>query len=256
MFFVIIFVVLALICFVYWCVMVNYAGIGTAFAPVWFAAFIFFTLAAVAGFLNYRKIWNIPMGIKRGFIIFVSLCFIFFFVVEGFIVSGMVQKTQNNLDYIIVLGAQVRGTKITKSLKKRLETAKEYLDANPDTIAVVSGGQGEGEDLSEAQCMYDYLVENGIDPDRIIIEDESANTDENIEFSMKLIKKDYGAESENVPSIGVVTNNFHVFRTVKVCEKKGYDVTGIPASSDNILFINYMVREFFAVVKYKLSGSI
>ena len=254
MFSVIFFAVLAAGCFIYWCVMVSYAGLGTAFAPVWFAAFIFFALTAVAVFLNYRKIWNFPVTIKRIFVIFICICFIFFLTVEGFIVSGMISAPKSGLDYVIVLGAQVRGTRITKSLKKRLETARDYLEDNPDTVAVVSGGQGEGEDLSEARCMYDWLVENGISSDRIILEDQPTNTDENIDFSMKLIKEATAGDTE--PSVGVITNNFHVFRTVKVCEKKGCEVSGIPAPSDRILFINYMVREFFAVVKYKLSGSI
>ncbi len=251
--FIIIFGILALFCLVYWCIMVGYAGIGTAFAPVWFAAFVFLAAAAVVGILDYKKIWHVPAALKRGFVIFISLCFIFFAVVEGMVVSGMTGKPQENLDYVIVLGAQVRGTRITNSLRKRLEAAKEYLDENPDTIAIVSGGQGSGEDLSEAQCMYDYLVENGISPDRIIMEDKSTNTDENIEFSMNIIEAGYQGTA---PSIGVITNNFHVYRTVKVCEKKGYDVSGIPAESDRILFVNYMVREFFALVQYKLSGRI
>lgn len=251
--FVIIFGVLTLICLVYWCIMVGYAGFGTAFAPVWFAAFVFFAIVTVAGFLDYKRIWHIPTGLKRGFVIFISLCAVFFGVVEGLVVSGMTAKPQNNLDYVIVLGAQVRGTRITNSLRKRLEAAKEYLDENPDTVAIVSGGQGEGEDLSEAQCMYDYLIEKGISPDRVIMEDKSTNTEENIEFSMKLIEENNGGGE---PSIGIITNNFHVYRTVKVCEKKGNEVSGIPAESDRILFVNYMVREFFALVQYKISGRI
>lgn len=251
--FIIIFGILTLICFIYWCIMVGYAGIGTAFAPVWFAAFVFFAIVTVAGILDYKRIWHIPTGLKRGFVIFISLCVVFFGVVEGMIVSGMTGRQQDNLDYVIVLGAQVRGTRITNSLRKRLEAAKEYLDENPNTIAIVSGGQGEGEDLSEAQCMYDYLIENGISPERVIMEAESTSTEENIEFSMKLIEENYeGSE----PSIGIITNNFHVYRTVKVCEKKGYEVSGIPAESDRILFVNYMVREFFALVQYKISGRI
>lgn len=251
--FIIIFGSLTLICLVYWCIMVGYAGFGTAFAPVWFAAFIFLALVTVAGIMDYKKLWHIPLGLKRGFVIFISICVVFFAVVEGLIVSGMSSGQQDNLDYVIVLGAQVRGTRITNSLRKRLETAKEYLEENPDTVAVVSGGQGEGEDLSEAQCMYDYLIENGINPERIIMEDKSTSTEENIEFSMNIIEGDFEGEE---PSIGVVTNNFHVYRAVKICEKKGYEVSGIPAESDHILFVNYMVREFFAIVQYKITGRL
>ena len=101
--------------------------------------------------------------------------------------------------------------------------------------------------------MRNYLVGYGIPEERIIMEDKATNTDENIEFSMEIIN---GISNVENPSIGIVTNNFHVFRTLCVCDEKGYDVTGIPAESDEILFINYMVREAFALVQYKLTGRV
>ncbi len=85
------------------------------------------------------------------------------------------------------------------------------------------------------------------------MEDKSVNTAENIEFSMKKIKEH---SKKELPQVGVITNNFHVYRATAVCKKSGYEISGIAAESDKILFINYMVREFFAVVKYKCSGII
>lgn len=255
--FTIVFGILSLVCLVYWVIMVSYAGFGTAFAVAWLAVGILFGVFALLGFLDYRKIIKFAPWIKRGIVIFISVCAIFFAIVEGMIVAKMYDKPQDNLDYVIVLGAQVRGTRITKSLRKRLDAAIEYLEANPDTVAIVSGGKGDGEDLSEAQCMYDYLVEKGIDSERIIMEDESTSTDENIRFSMGIIADDFeGAIDGEEPDIGIITNNFHVYRTVKVCEKKGYKVDGIAAKSDDILFANYMVREFFALIQYKMTGKI
>lgn len=249
----IIFGILAVVCLIYYIIMVSYAGLHTAFATVWLMAVLtFVVITLISGFIFKRSI-SIPVGIKAVLGIFCGICFILFIIVEGLIASGMTKTSEDNLDYVIVLGAQVRGTRITKSLHKRLEKADGYLKANPNTIAIVSGGQGEGEDLSEAQCMKDYLVEQGIADDRIIMEDKSTNTNENIEFSMKIIRNISDKES---PSIGIITNNFHVYRTVAVCKKKGYKVYGIAAGSDKILFINYMVREFFAVVKYKVTGVI
>lgn len=249
----IIFGILAGLCFGYYIIMVSYAGIHTAFAPVWLAAVVCFAAIAVLSQVVIRKQIKLPVGIKTAAVIIVCILAGLFLIVEGCIVSGMTSRPRENLDYVIVLGAQVRGTRITNSLKKRLETACEYLEENTGTAVVVSGGQGKGEEISEAQCMMDYLVQKGIDEERIIMEDQSTNTDENIEFSMEKIKKH--SQKEN-PRIGIVTNNFHVYRTVAVCRKKGYEVYGIPAESDKILFLNYMVREFFAVVKYKCSGAI
>ena len=249
----IIFGILAALCMTYFVVIISYAGMSSSFSAVWLAAAAVFAVLAAAAFIVRRRNISVPAGLKAAFGVLFAAAFIFFAVVEGFIISGMNYKTESGLDYVIVLGAQVRGTRITKSLAKRLEKALWYLEENPGTVAVVSGGQGNGEDISEARAMRDYLVSKGISEDRIIMEDKSTNTGENIDFSMKLIAQD--AETDS-PRIGIITNNFHVYRAVKICEGRGYSVNGIAASSDEILFVNYMVREFFAVVKYKLSGAI
>lgn len=102
---------------------------------------------------------------------------------------GMLQKPSRDLDTLIVLGAQVNGTKLSNSLKLRLERAKEYLDENPETIAVVSGGKGSGEEISEAEAMYEYLVSQGIDETRLIKEDRSTNTNENLKYSLALLEE-------------------------------------------------------------------
>lgn len=248
----IIFALLAAMCITYYFLMVSYAGIGTSFAPAWLVTFVIFVAISVFSFLNFKKVINIPVGIRRGVIIFVILCFGLLFTIEGFIISGMTAKPEKNLDYIIVMGAQVRGNTPSKSLLRRIEAAADYLMDNPDTVAIVSGGQGDGENITEAQCMYNYLVLYGISPERIIMEAEATSTEENIEFSMEIINE----LSQGDTNIGIVTNNFHVFRTVQVCKAKGYDVSGLPAESDEILFINYMIREAFAIFQYKLSGKI
>lgn len=249
----IIFGILAVVCAAYFFVIISYAGLSSSFSAVWLAAAVVFALIAAAAFFVRRRHISVPAGLKAAFWALLAAAFIFFAVVEGFIVSGMNYKTESGLDYVIVLGARVRGTTITRSLAKRLEKALWYLEENPGTVAVVSGGQGNGEDISEARAMRDYLVAKGISEDRIIMEDKSTNTGENIDFSMRLIKEN--AETDT-PRIGIITNNFHVYRAVKICEGKGYDVNGIAAPSDEILFLNSLVREFFAVVKYKLSGAI
>lgn len=249
----VVFGILAALCMTYYIVIIGYAGFSSAFSSVWLIAALLFAVISAAAFIIRRRHIALPAGLKAAMGALLAAALIFFAVVEGFIISGMNKKTESGLDYVIVLGAQVRGTRITKSLAKRLEKALWYLENNPGTVAVVSGGQGAGEDISEAQAMYDYLVAGGISKDRIIMEDKSTNTGENIDFSMKLIEENRKTDS---PRIGIITNNFHVYRAVRICEGKGYSVNGIPAPSDGILFVNYMVREFFAVVKYKLSGAI
>ena len=153
------------------------------------------------------------------------------------------------MDYLIVLGAQIRGTRITNSLYKRLKTAETYLKENPDTLVIVSGGQGSGEDITEAQAMKEFLIENGIREDRILVEDKSTNTHENILYSKKLINR---ADAK----VAVVTNGFHIFRSIGIAKKQGLEnVQGLSAPSDPILLVNYYIREVFGVVKDFLFGN-
>lgn len=132
---------------------------------------------------------SLPPAVKVVISVLAAAIIILFAVVEGMIISGMKEKTNEQYDYVIVLGARVRGTTVTKSLRKRLDKAFEYIEKNDNTILVLSGGQGNGEDVSEAQAMYDYLVQKGVDKSRLLLEDKSTSTVENIEYSMKIIEK-------------------------------------------------------------------
>ena len=169
---------------------------------------------------------------------------------EGLIVSGMFQKGEPGLDYIIVLGCQVKGERPSKALAERLDTARIYMEENPDTKAILSGGQGSGEDITEAECMRRYLEDSGIDSARLLIEDESTTTVENLKFSQKFV-------NAGVNTVGIVTNNFHVYRSVRIARKAGYvNVCGIAAPSRSVLQLHYLVREFFALTKELIQKNI
>ena len=147
---------------------------------------------------------------------------------------------------IIILGAQVRGTQITNSLKRRLDAALVYLEQYPETKAVVSGGQGKGEDITEAEAMAVYLEQQGIDRNRISQEDSSTSTWEN----MKNIGRMIGDLEQPA---AVVTNNFHLYRALLIGKKAGFtNLKGIAAGSNPVLLLNYLVREFFAVLWIKI----
>lgn len=135
-------------------------------------------------------------------------------------------------------------------LKFRLDAAYEYLTANEETICVVSGGQGSNEPCTEAEGMYQYLVEKGISPDRILLEKESTDTSENIAYSARLMG---GTDV----SVGIVTNNFHVFRGVMLARHAGFeDACGIAARSNIYFQPNNLVREFFGVMKDLVCGNL
>ena len=150
---------------------------------------------------------------------------------------------EEDCPYIIVLGAHIQGTKVTGSLSRRLEAAVSYLEDHPGTTVIVSGSMGKGEAVTEAKAMEEYLRARGISPARILLEDRSTSTKENFAFSSALIP-------DKAEPVGVVTNNFHMYRAKAYARRTGYkNPRAIPASSSAVLFLNYMVREFFAVWK-------
>ena len=169
--------------------------------------------------------------------------FIFFLWIELLIIREMHRKSQEGLSYIVVLGAKVNGTVVSESLRRRLDRAALYMKENPETVAVVSGSQLGGELITEAEAMKKYLIEAGIKEMRILKEENSYTTEQNLRFSKEII----GDVSK---PIGIVTNNFHVYRALCYARKLGYEnVQGISASTHAVLLINYMVREFFAILK-------
>lgn len=179
----------------------------------------------------------------------IGIVMLFFAVTETIIVKTGYSKPDNGADYVIVLGAQVNGTKVSQALKHRLEAAYSYATVNEATKIIVSGGQGSGEEVTEAKAMFDYLVERGIAPERIIKEEQSTNTNENIMYSKELM--------EHADYVVVVTNRFHLFRGTQIAKKQlSQKVEGLGAKTGNALFLNYYVREAFAVVKDKIVHNI
>ncbi|MBQ4556022.1 MAG: YdcF family protein [Clostridia bacterium] len=156
---------------------------------------------------------------------------------------------KQGLDYIIVLGAKVNRNGVpSKPLYWRIDAAEEYLIDNPDTIAVLSGGKGNDEPISEAQCMYNELVQRGISRDRLIIEENSTSTNENIRFTLDII----GDDAE----FGIVTNNFHVFRAVRIAEKvTGRAISGVASHYKDALIVHYMAREAIGILKDTIQNN-
>ena len=124
------------------------------------------------------------------------------------------------------------------------------LNENPDTLCVVSGGQGINEPFSEAEGMADYLIEHGIEASRILLEDKATNTAENIILSKTLMEPAYNG-------VGIVTNNFHVFRAVQIAKAKGLkNVCGIAADSDVLYLPNNVLRECCGILKDWIMNNI
>lgn len=169
------------------------------------------------------------------------------------IYNASLGNTETSCTYIVVLGCGVNGTVPSLSLQNRIDAAYAYLSANPDTICVVSGGQGPGEDITEASCMKRELVEMGIAPERIWEEDKSTSTMENLEFSLAVIEANSGSRPE---TIGVVSSEYHLYRAGLMAADQGVTAVGIPGKTSWFtLWANYHMREIVAVWAYLLFGG-
>ena len=235
-----IFTVLALLGVVY-SGMVLATGSGTSFFLVWIGLAVLFFLF---GYSIWKSFWKkVPRLVKGICIAVVAVGFTAFFIVEGCIISQMHEKGEAGLDYIIVLGAQVRESGPSAALKYRLDEAILYLNENPETVCIVAGGQGKNEPYSEAYGMAQYLMQNGIDKERILLEDQSKTTEENLRYSRKFLPED--------AEVGIITNDFHMFRALQIAQKQGLsDVCGIAADSTKFYLPNNMLREYFAEIKF------
>ncbi|RKI80483.1 YdcF family protein [bacterium 0.1xD8-71] len=237
----------ALLCFLY-CLVVFMIRSGSHFYLIWGAGGICFI--GLALMIKFDWWSQFPLLLRRGILGLAAIGILLFMVVEGCIFAHYNDKGRDNLDYIIVLGAQMKPAGPSAVLKFRLDAAYEYLTANEGTVCVVSGGQGSNEPCTEAEGMYRYLVEKGISPERILMEDKSTDTSENIAYSVQLIG---GTDA----SVGIVTNNFHVFRGVMLARHAGFEnACGISARSNIYFQPNNLVREFFGVMKDLVCGNL
>lgn len=246
--------VLGTLCLCYYLLIVSYAGIKAAFSPIWLALAIAFYLFTIGIHFNSKHIITIPFFAKILFAIVVILSSIVFLIVEGIIIKNGVANPKPNADYMIILGAKVNGTVPSKTLRARVYGTKEYLEKNKNTKVIVSGGQGSGEDVTEAFAMKELLINMGISESRIYMEEKSTNTEENIRFSKAIIEQQVKKEQYEVV---IATSDFHIYRGISLAKKQGIaNVSGCPSKPDKILMVHYYFREFFAVVKDKLVGNI
>ena len=158
------------------------------------------------------------------------------------IVKASTKKPQENTT-LIVLGCKVYGEHASRSLRERLDAALIYLEENPDSQCIVSGGMGEGEKISEAECMYRYLIKKGIHSSRIIKEDKSTSTKENLRFSKKIIE-----ERGLSKNIAIATSDYHQYRASKIAKTLGFSVGAVPGHTAWWLFPTFYVRELYGIL--------
>nr|WP_241426847.1 YdcF family protein [Dysosmobacter acutus] len=192
------------------------------------------------------RLWR---WLRRAFYGALSVLIVLLTSIEVFVISkGREDFTALPSEAVIVLGAGVNGREPSLALKSRLDAALAYLEEHPDIPVVLTGGKGYGEEITEAQCMYEYLTGHGVEGERLITEEQALNTAENFAFSRALLSE-HGVDVEN-GLVAVVTNDFHVARSRLIAQRQGVRMLGVPAPLPwKHLSANYYLRESFAMVK-------
>ena len=223
-------------------VAIYMVGSGTFSFIIWIFVAIFFGFLYI---MEKKSLWpKVPKAVRYIFRIIVAIGVAVFVICQGCILTQFFSKGEPGADYIIVLGAQMRDWEPSVVYKARLDSAIEYLNDNPDTKVIVTGGQGANESVSEGEGGKTYLLEQGLAEDRIIVESESLDTNQNISNALNLV------EVTADMKIGIVTNNFHVFRGVMIAKRyTDADVTGIAAFTEYQYLPNNLVRETFGILK-------
>ena len=191
--------------------------------------------------------------LKRIFTILLSIGLLVVGITEAIIIKASFGDPRQHCDYMVVLGAGVRGDVPSLSLRNRIDAAYDYLTEHPDVTAILSGGQGEGENITEAQCMFDHLTAMGIDESRLWMEDQATSTWENLNFSLDMIEEKTGQRPEE---LGVLSSEYHLFRASLFADACGVEFLGVPAKTTKLsLRVNYFMREVAGVWHYLLLGG-
>lgn len=221
---------------------------GTSFFAIWY---VIAALCLVPGISQVLLPTSaLASGICLTVFILLAVVVLVFLCMCVRIMGATFATPPSGLDCLLVLGAQVRPDgSPSVVLRNRLETALAYLVENPSTRAIVCGGKGPNEPISEAACMAQWLEERGIAPDRIASEDRSTTTAENIRFAQSF----FDAAHDHV---GIVTNNFHVYRAMRIAAAAGVALAwGVSAHSVAWYLPNNLLRECFGIIKNTLRGT-
>ena len=231
----------------------NFCMVGYSFSVLVCFAIIGIILVYKGLNLLAKKYPRDARGLRRFFTIVLCIGLLIVGVTEALVIEASFGDPKQHCDYMVVLGAKVREEGPSVSLMDRIRATQSYMDAHPDVIAVVSGGKGDDEPMTEAQCMYDELVKLGVDPQRIWVEDQATSTWENLNFSLNLIEEKTGTRPEK---IGILSSEYHLFRASLFADACGVESVGIPAATSRLpQKINHFMREVAGVWHYLLLGG-
>lgn len=235
-----------------WCVapaFFSIRGIGVIASS---AVMLFIFLTAMLWHLIDRN-WNWVKGLICTAVgLIFSACVVAFCVVSGIMLkASMTTVPENCPNYtVVVLGCKAHGSQPSWMLEDRLNKAYRVLSDNPRVMCVVTGGQGDDEQYSEAYVMKKYLTDKGISADRIITEDASQSTEENLLYTKAVIE--LNGLSKNIV---IVTDRFHELRARQWAEKSGFEhIYADCCETRPYLVIGYWFREMFGLARLYLFG--
>lgn len=237
------YIIAGVACVVYYFVISLYSRFGLSFSWIWPA------LGAILIAVGLLARAPLPQWLRWAWRALLAAGLALLIALECLVVSGMSATAPPGMDYLIVLGARVYDDGPSPALTRRLNAVMACLGDHPDAVIIASGGQGRNEPMSEAQCIFDELVKRGVAPARIRLEEASTDTFENIANCRAMIGDDGAA-------IALVTNNYHVWRSLRIARKVGLtNVYGIASEYTGPTLFHYMVREAIAIVEHYVKGK-
>ena len=234
-----------------------------AFASAGVAALGFFFRFALRGYVywGYFCFFVVFLILAHRFlpavlwkIILVLTCigFVYFWIVEIPIIRNARTDPDPERPYLVVLGAAVYGERPSLTLVRRMEGALDYLESYPESVVIVSGGMGKGENITEAQAMRDWLVARGIAEERVLMEPKATSTQENLAFSFDIIRSRGNDPDGNV---AIVSSSYHLFRAKSMARMQGVEAAGVAAPPGYpMVMLNYFIREAFGVTHLWVFG--
>lgn len=223
-----------------------------------FSALVCLCLIAIILFYTFMPLIGLKFPVftkvtTRIFTVILVIGLLVVGITEAIIIHASFGDPEETVDYIVVLGAKVNKDGPSVSLWDRICAAYTYLEEHPGVTAVLSGGQGTDEPITEAECMYRELVELGIDPQRLWIEDKATSTWENLNFSLDLIEANTGTRPAK---LGVLSSEYHLFRASLFARACNVEFVGIPAKTSRLSqAVNHFMREVAGVWHYILLGG-
>lgn len=225
-------------------VSINYFNVGTVIGCVIFGSIIALSVFWKKFCVLVKRLWSKVFGkiavCAVGAVVAFAVGLSVVFSVNMILYT---EKPLEKTEAVIILGCQVRGEEPSAMLKNRLDAALEVLRENPGAVCIASGGMGNNENISEAECMRRYLIANGIEETRIFTEDKSASTEENLAFSREILEN-LGI-SDNIM---IVTSEFHQLRASIYAKKNGLQTGAHSAKTPVWNLLNYWVREWGTLV--------